>query len=146
MATLTSPTHTYSTLLKWDSELNTGIVLSAQKPPLLFSPPVEFGGSDATWSPEHLLISSLASCYMTTFLHFAKLLKVTIISFHISAKTIFEKRENGYEATRFILCPKVDIQNHPGQHVLDNLFEKAKKYCFISNSVKGEVLVEPTIC
>ena len=137
--------HTYEVSLKWDHETDNGILRSGNKMPLLFGTPPEFGGSENNWSPEHLLAASVSSCYTTTFLHFAKLLKISIVSFRITARAEFEKKEVGFEAVRYILRPVVELHGNPGQHVLDNLFAKVKKYCFVSNSVKGEIEVDPTV-
>ena len=34
--------------------------------------PPEFGGSGKPWSPEHLFLSSVSSCFMSTYIVFAK--------------------------------------------------------------------------
>lgn len=34
--------------------------------------PVTFGGEGKEWSPEHLFLGSISSCFMTTYLAFAK--------------------------------------------------------------------------
>jgi len=137
--------HTFNVSLKWDYETNSGLARSESRMPLLFGPPPEFGGAEMNWSPEHLITASLAGCYMNTFIHFAKLLKVTITNIRVTAKAEFEKKQHGFEATRYIIRPVVEFHNTPGQYVIDNLFQKAKKYCIISNSVKGEVCVEPNV-
>jgi organic hydroperoxide reductase OsmC/OhrA len=137
--------HFYEASLNWETKTASGIATSGTRTPLLFGPPPEFGGTENTWSPEHLLAVSLASCYITTLNSFANLLKVSLASLNVSCKVEFTKKEKGFEATKFILYPSVRFQHDPGQNVIDNLLAKAKKYCFISNSVKGEVVVEPTI-
>ena len=142
---VTTQVHKFDVSLKWDSETDSGLARAGNRMPLLFGSPPEFGGTDLTWSPEHLLAASIASCYITTFMSFAKRMKVTVTDFNISCNSEFEKRRNGFEATRFILHPIVELHGNPEQQILDNLFEKTKKYCFISNSVKGEIIVEPKI-
>ncbi len=142
---VTTQVHKFDVSLKWDYESDSGIARAGNRMPLLFGSPPEFGGTDSTWSPEHLLAAAVASCYITTFMSLAKKMKVTVTDFRISCKVEFEKKEIGFEATRFILRPLVVLHHNPGQHILENLFEKAKKYCFISNSVKGEIIVEPNV-
>jgi organic hydroperoxide reductase OsmC/OhrA len=137
--------HSFDVKLKWDHESDTGLVQSGGRMPVVFGPPPEFGGNETSWSPEHLLVASVASCYVTTFIHFARLLKITVIGFRISGRADFEKGKNGLEATRIVLNPVVAWNPKPAQEVMDNLFTKAKKYCFVSNSLKCEVLVEPDV-
>ena len=38
-----------------------------------FCTPVEFGGVSGAWSPEHLLLAAVASCFVNTFQAIAKL-------------------------------------------------------------------------
>jgi organic hydroperoxide reductase OsmC/OhrA len=137
--------HKFDVSLKWDYETDNGLVRAGNRMPVLVGSPPEFGGTDMVWSPEHLLATAVASCYVTTFLSFAKRMRVTVTGFRISCKVEFEKREVGFEAARYYLRPVIELHHNPGQHILDNLLEKAKKYCFISNSVKGEVIVDPSI-
>lgn len=40
---------------------------AGHRPRLIVGPPPEFDGSDVWWSPEHLLVSALASCMTATF-------------------------------------------------------------------------------
>jgi organic hydroperoxide reductase OsmC/OhrA len=141
----TTQVHTYDVSLNWENKTGNGIATSGVRTPLLFGPPPEFGGAENTWSPEHLLATSVAACYTTTFLHFARLLKVSLLNFSISCKVEFTKQEIGFEATRYHLQPVVKLDHNPGQNILDSLFAKAKKYCFISNSVKGEIEIKPII-
>ena len=135
----------YETSLKWDFDLSNGTISSGTRMPLLVGPPPEFNGTFNVWSPEHLLVAAINSCYATTFLSFAKMLHVSVERLNVSAKVEFEKREHGFEATKFIITPVIEFQILPDQHTLDNLFARTKKYCFISNSVKGEIIVEPRI-
>ena len=43
-----------------------------QLPDITIAPPAEFGGPGNQWSPEHLLMSSVASCLVLTFQAIAK--------------------------------------------------------------------------
>ena len=43
--------------------------------------PPEFGGEGKPWTPEHLFLSSISSCFMTTYLAFAKKLHFDISHF-----------------------------------------------------------------
>ena len=61
-------------------------------------------------------------------------------------KVEIEKEGKGmFESSRFVLHPTIDFQNDPGAHIVENLLDKAKRYCIVSKSVKGEVIVEPSV-
>lgn len=139
-------THTYDVNLIWDGEQNQALLRAGNRMPILVSAPPEFNGSDLVWSPEHLILASLTSCYVTTFMYFSNLLKVKIRDLRVSAKVEIEKEGKGmFEAKKFIIQPSIDFLNSPGEHVIENLLDKAKRYCIVSNSVKGQVVVTPSI-
>lgn len=140
---VTTQVHKFDVSLNWEFASGQGKVESGIRIPLDFGPPPEFGGKENTWSAEHLLAASIATCYTTTFMHFARLLKISVKKFDISCQAEFTKKESGFEATRYNLTPVIDFVNIPEQIQIDSLLAKAKKYCFISNSVKGEVVVTP---
>lgn len=146
MAVESQTRNVYSVSLDWDTNYDSATLHAGDRSPLMIGPPPEFNGSNSIWSPEHLLISALSSCYTTTFMHFAKLLKTPISRLHVDGVVEFEKEEGSpLEAKRFILHPVIEFSNNPGEHVIENLLAKARKYCIISNSIKGEVIIEPSV-
>jgi len=59
--------HNYSVGLFWKSGDDSELV-SDQRTPIEGGPPPEFDGTDARWSPEHLLLAALAQCFMLTWI------------------------------------------------------------------------------
>src|SRR5438128_9174233 len=110
-----SLTHVYDVSLNWNANAYDGTVQSGSRFPLHFGPPPEFGGPENLWSPEHLLAASVATCYTTTFMHFAKLLNVKVSRFTITCVTEFKKQTIGFEATHYLLRPVAELKNDPGQ-------------------------------
>jgi organic hydroperoxide reductase OsmC/OhrA len=146
MEVLTKVSHTFTVSTKWNEDSHIGIINSERRAPIVFTTPPEFGGTNTEWSPEHLLAASLSSCYATTFFYFVKLFKIQVQNFSISTSMDLEKDHGGpFVATRFTLHPHIEFVGTLSQSGVDNLLAKAKKYCIISSSVKGEVIVEPEI-
>ncbi|MBP6334252.1 MAG: OsmC family protein [Bacteroidia bacterium] len=146
MEQLEKVTHTYDVNLVWDPENSQVQLRAGNRMPILVSAPPEFGGSNEVWSPEHLILASLSSCYVTTFMYFANLLKVSVRHLKVSSKVNIEKEGKGmFEANYFILYPSIEFQNDPSQRIVESLLDKAKRYCIVSNSVKGQIVVEPVI-
>lgn len=144
--TARAATHSFEVALQWDRSSQSGIIRTGNRMPVLFAAPPEFNGTDTVWSPEHLLIASVSSCYLTTFNYFANLLKVDLKDIRVKASVEIEKvAGGGFWAKSFRLYPEIEFPNTPDPHVVDNLLSKAKRYCIVSNSVKGEVIVEPQI-
>lgn len=146
MEVQTKISHTFEVDLKWNIEQKNGTVHSPNKEPFTFGAPPEFNGTDTVWSPEHLLAVSLSSCYVTTFMYFSRLLKIDVRDLKVHAHVEVEKEGAAmFEAKRFILHPVIEFSGNPDVKTVDNLLSKAKRYCIISNSVKGEIVVEPSI-
>jgi organic hydroperoxide reductase OsmC/OhrA len=146
MEVATKVQHIFSVSVNREVNKCDNIVSSGQRAPLTITPPPEFGGKDLEWSPEHLLAAAVASCYSNTFFHFARLLKIKIENFSVKIEMEVEKEEKDpFTASRFILYPRIIFAETVHQSMIDNLLEKTKKYCIISNSVKGKVIVRADI-
>jgi organic hydroperoxide reductase OsmC/OhrA len=97
--------------------------------------------------PEQAFVAALSSCHMLWFLHLACNRKFKVTRYRDEALGVLEKRSDGKEAiTRVTLKPVVAFGGNaptPEQHV--QLHEKAHERCFIANSVRSEVRIEPSI-
>ena len=101
---------------------------------------------EAAVDPEEALVAAAASCHMLTFLWVAARKGFRIDSYEDDAVGWLEKNAEGRLAvTRVCLRPRVrwadgvDISDD----ALKTLHDKAHHACFIANSVKTEVTVEP---
>ena len=61
----------FTTELYWSGD-KLGIVGSSSLKSFSVSTPPEFGGPEGEWSPEHLFLSSITSCFMSTYLVICK--------------------------------------------------------------------------
>jgi peroxiredoxin-like protein len=137
--------YVYQTEIEWQVEKH-GQVQSAGLAPITTGAPPEFKGRAGDWSPEHLLVASLNSCYMLTFLAIAEFSKIAIVSFSASAKGKLEKAEGGtYQITEIVVKPRVVIASANDLARMPRILEKAKENCFISNSIKSKIAIEPEV-
>ncbi len=109
------------------------------------SAPAYLGNPDRV-DPEAALAAALSSCHMLTFLAVVARKRMTIDSYTDEASGFLEKNAEGKLAvTRVVLRPKVVFA--PDQPVsrqeLERLHHTAHENCFIANSVKTQVTVEP---
>src|SRR5271163_1785511 len=80
-------------------------------------------GVEAAVDPEEMLVASLSSCHMLSFLHLARMA--------------------GLAVTKVKLRPKIEWAGAPPKkEELDRLHHQAHEICFIANSVKTQVTVE----
>lgn len=134
----------YETEVGWMGKRH-GYLQSEGLPILEISSPPEFQGQEHTWTPEHLFVASINSCFMATFVAMAEYSKLELISFTSSAKGKLEKVERGYIVTEVTLKPKLIIKHEYDTERAERLLEKAEKACFISNSIKATVKLAPEI-
>jgi len=92
--------------------------------------------------PEEAFVASIASCHMLTFLYLASKRGFAITSYRDEAVGVMTKGANGTPwVSRVTLHPAIEWNgNAPAQAELDDLHH-AHEQCFISNSVKTEVVV-----
>ena len=82
--------YSYSTEVEWTGERH-GDLRAPVLPQLQIDAPPEFKGHDGVWTPEHLFVASVNSCFMTTFLAIAENSKLDIVSFKAGATGKLEK-------------------------------------------------------
>jgi organic hydroperoxide reductase OsmC/OhrA len=107
--------------------------------------PPEFGGEGFQWSPEHLLLSALNSCFMSTFLAFADKLKLTIERFDCPVIGQVGFVDSRLRFFAIDLYPKVQIADESLREKAVLALEKTHKYCIITNSVSTPVFYHSEI-
>src|SRR2546429_6752935 len=80
----------YRTEVEWTGERH-GDLRAPVLPNLHVDAPPEFKGHDGVWTPEHLFVASVNTCFMTTFLAIAENSKLEVVSFKADAKGKLEK-------------------------------------------------------
>lgn len=102
--------------------------------------PALFGGKGKEWSPEHLFLSAISSCFMTTYLAFAKKFEFEISNFECSTIGQVDLVEGAYQFTRINIFPKIFISDEALHSKAKLALEKTQKYCLVSNSIKAEMI------
>ena len=137
--------YSYNTEVEWTGERH-GELRAPVRPNLTVDAPPEFKGHDGVWTPEHLFVASVNSCFMTTFLAIAENSKLDFVSFKASAEGKLEKLDGqGFIMTAITLHPKLLISHARDAERASRILEKAEKHCLISNSIKAETKLVPEI-
>ena len=96
--------------------------------------------------PEEAFVAAIASCHMLWFLAIAGKRSFIVDHYADAALGVMAMNAEGRMAiTRVKLRPQVVFsgEHQPTPDELDALHHKAHEECYIANSVKSEVLVEP---
>ena len=104
-----------------------------------------FQGDPALYNPEDLLLSSVVSCHMMSYLYVCKQNGIEVVSYTDEAEATLEVLVDG--SGRFIeikLNPKVRISNKEKIGEALSLHKKANQLCFIANSCNFPIVHFPT--
>lgn len=135
----------YTTEVEWTGERH-GDLRAPVLPELHVDAPPEFQGHEGVWTPEHLFVASVNSCFMTTFLAIAENSKLDFVSFSAGASGKLEKVDGpGFLMTEITLKPKLVVSRDRDVDRATRILEKAEKHCLISNSIKARTKLEPEI-
>ncbi len=107
--------------------------------------PRKFGGQGEEWSPEHLLLNALSSCFMTTYLDLSD--KIGFDISHFECRTIgqIEMLAGKLEFTSINLYPKIFLANDTDRDKATVCLQKTQAYCLVSNSLKSQVIYHTEI-
>ena len=113
------------------------------KPVLNISAAKAFKGDPELYNPEDLLLSSLVSCHMMSYLYVCAQNGIEVLEYSDHAEATLEVAVDG--SGRFVavlLKPKVKISNSDKMELALELHKKANQLCFIANSCNFPVLHE----
>jgi len=113
------------------------------KPVLDISAAKAFKGDPELYNPEDLLLSSLVSCHMMSYLYVCSQNGIEVLEYSDNAEATLEVSPDGSgRFTEVRLKPKVKISNPDQIELALNLHFKANQLCFIANSCNFPVLHE----
>ena len=104
----------------------------------------EYFGTASRVNPDEAVIAATASCHMLTFLSIAAKQRLRVLSYVDRPHGVVEKNAEGrFAITRINLRPKVVFEEDVDAAALAKLHESAHRNCFVANSLRSEVTVEP---
>jgi organic hydroperoxide reductase OsmC/OhrA len=112
------------------------------------TPPEFKGGIPDMWSPEHLLLSSLCSCLMSTCLALADKKQFSISHFECSAIGQVQLDEGHLAFSVINVYPRLSVENEEGLAKGKEILLQAYKHSIVANSLRaqlihhGEVIVD----
>jgi organic hydroperoxide reductase OsmC/OhrA len=145
--------HHYRLALRWDergdgtidyrSYSRRWIAQVEGKPDLIGSADASFRGDASLYNPEDLLVASLSSCHMLSYLALCARQQVRVIAYTDDARGRMTTSGGGGRFAEVVLRPHVTIA--AGDLALARaLHHDAHESCFIAASVNFPVTVEPT--
>jgi peroxiredoxin-like protein len=135
----------YETEVQWIGGRR-GLLSAEGFPNIEVTAPPEFQGDEMTWTPEHLFVAAVNSCYLATFAAIAVVSRLVVLSFATKATGMLEKVEGrGYRITEIVLKPALLLRSEADVERGTRLLDKALQHCFVSNSIQSEVRLSPAV-
>jgi organic hydroperoxide reductase OsmC/OhrA len=114
------------------------------KPVIHGSSDAAFRGDPTKYTPEDMLVMSLASCHMLWYLHLASVAGIAVTSYvDRSAATMLEEADGSGRFILVTLHPRIEVMPGADLDVARSIHEDAHRMCFVANSVNFPVETEP---
>lgn len=105
-----------------------------------------FKGDSNLLNPEDLLLSSLMSCHMLSYLYVCGQHQIEVVNYEDSAEAFLEVYEDGSgKIVKVILNPIVGLKDASQAEIAMSLHGEARKLCFIANSCNFEMVHQPKV-
>ncbi len=115
-------------------------------PPIRATAAPDFKGNPSLVNPEDALVAAISGCHLLTFLAVCARAGLVVDAYEDEAEGTLEMDPVARKraVTRCTLRPKVTFAGEaPSAEKLEELHDKAHAGCFIANSVKTAITIEP---
>lgn len=137
--------HAYRVAAWWTSG-RTGIAKSDSAPNAIhFTAPAEFGGLEGRWTPEELLLASVAGCYTTTLRAIAGTAQFDFTDLQVEASGTIRKAESGYSFSEIVIRPSLKLSSIEQRDRALDLLKRAEKLCLVSRAIGTPLKFEPQL-
>lgn len=138
--------HSYDVDLHWNEGRQGTLRSGKLNETIEVATPPEFpGGVEGIWSPEHLFVASVSSCFMTTFAAIAEYSKLDFEELTVPATGIMSNESGKFVMSEIILRPKLVIMDEDRKDKALRILQKAEEACLITRSIKTKVKLEPKV-
>ena len=133
--------HIYKATAK--AETTSHLDLSVENlPSLEVAPPIGFNGPGDKWSPEDLLMASVASCTILSFKAIARASKLDWLTLTCVSEGILDRVERTTQFTQITTKAVLTIPVGGNKEKAVKLLHKAEETCLISNSLTAKSDIE----
>lgn len=151
--------HRYRTSVRWAGSTGVGYEAydrghtATTEPPtatLDLSSDPAFRGDPTRLNPEQLLVAAASSCQLLSFLAVAARARLDVVDYTDDAEGVMPEQVRATSVTTITLRPAITIAvtdpgAAPSVDRIRRLVDLAHRECYIANSLRTEVIVEPAI-
>ena len=122
-----------------------GQLFAAALPPLQSAPPPEYDGPGDAWTPEHLLLAAVQTCFLFTFRVIARLSKLEFERLEIDAAGTVDRDAGVTRFTEIVLRPRLGVPAGIDHERALQVLENSEKRCLVSASLSTPIRLEPEV-
>ncbi|HXF55751.1 MAG TPA: OsmC family protein [Hyphomicrobiaceae bacterium] len=147
--------HRYQVTVRWIGNLGSGTggytsysrdheIEAAGNPPIPGSSDPAFRGDPARWNPEELFVAAVCACHKLWYLHLAAVAGIRVTGYVDRAEGVMVEGAGGAgRFTMITLRPEITVEQPIDLAKAEALHAEAHAKCFIANSIKTPVRVQP---
>jgi organic hydroperoxide reductase OsmC/OhrA len=114
-------------------------------PDLRAAAPSDYDGPGDAWSPEHLLLAAVQTCFLLTFRAVARASKVEFVALDVAAAGTVDRQDGITRFTEIVLRPRLTVPAGTDRHRALGALEKSEKACLVSASLSTPIRLESEI-
>lgn len=140
--------HRYTTDLSWSGSTAVGYEnydRTHRIGPLQLSSDPAFRGNPSLLNPETLFVMAASSCQLLSFLAVASRARIDVVSYEDRAEAEMPEDDKPVRIVRIMLKPRISIHGNVDESRIRHLVEVAHRECYIANSAKTDIVVDPEI-
>ncbi len=115
------------------------------RPDLEVSAAPQYKGDPSCHNPEELLLASVASCQMLTYLAMAQHGGLDVLAYEDRATATLAIADRRMRITSVTLRPRIRLSADADPEKARRLVDRAHQGCFVANSVSCDVVIDPDI-
>jgi len=108
-------------------------------------PPLDFDGRGDAWSPQHLLLAAVETCFLSTLRSVARSSKLAFLSSELSGPETVERKDGATRFAEIVLRPRLRLPAGADKERAIRIVERSEKACLVSASLSAPVRIEPEV-
>jgi organic hydroperoxide reductase OsmC/OhrA len=146
-------THHYEARLRWTGSTGLGWE-GYDRSHTALAPPAEqeirlttgeAKGDPRILNPEQLVVIAASSCQLLWFLHLASKARIDVVEYEDDAGGLMPEDDEPVRITEITLRPRIVVAGDASEERVLKLVHTAHEHCYIANSLKSDVRLEPRI-
>jgi organic hydroperoxide reductase OsmC/OhrA len=102
-------------------------------------------GESSSLNPEQLVVLAVTSCQLLSFLAVAARARVDVLGYDDESEGVMREDDLPMRLTSISLRPTIRVASGTSEDRVKHLVEVAHRECYVANSIRVEVTIDPTV-